>query len=94
MISVLASAPSPAERAIGVAEHLSVLVWMPLNMISVLPVTPKPCRKHNWGSGMPLDTASKDPKHDFGAASHPQGASKGRLGCWNAAECPFEGPST
>ena len=66
----------------------------PLNMISVLPVTPKPCRKHNWGSGMPLDTASKDPKHDFGAASHPQGASKGRLGCWNAAECPFEGPST
>ena len=49
MISVLASAPSLAERAIGVAEHLSVLVWMPLNMISVLPVTPKPCRKHNWG---------------------------------------------
>ena len=71
MISVLASVPSPAERAIGVAEHFSVLVWMPLNMISVLPVTPKPCRKHNWGSGMPLDTASKDPKHDFGVASHP-----------------------
>lgn len=65
-----------------------------LNMISVLPVTPKPCRKHNWGSGMPLDTTSKDPKHDFGAASHPQAASKGQLGCWNAAECPFEGPST
>ena len=80
MISVLASAPSPAERAIGVAEHLSILVWMPLNMISVLPVTPKPCRKHNWGSGMPLETPSKDPKHDFGASERPKSCRKGNWG--------------
>lgn len=63
-------------------------------MISVLPASFEPRRKDSWGSGMPLDTPSKDPKHDFGAASHPQAASKGQLGCWNAARYPFEGPST
>ena len=49
-------------------------------MISVLPASFEPRRKDSWGSGMPLDTPSKDPKHDFGASERPKSCRKGNWG--------------
>ncbi len=49
-------------------------------MISVLPVTPKPRRKGNWGAGMRLSAPSKGPQHDFGASERPKSCRKGNWG--------------
>lgn len=61
-------------------------------MISVLPASFEPRRKDSWGSGMPLDTPSKDPKHDFGASERPQVLPKGQLGWLSAFQFSFGCP--